>query len=138
MEENGLGNYFMINLHESMGPGWDQTRDPWICSQTHICSQTFYWLRYAAGIFLYIYHSYPLYIQSHTKQHEAVPNFSCKTVANRNKAHICLQCVHSLVRKSGSAYGYVCIFFLVSLLFSHIMLNIKKGTLTKVCNPTNS
>ena len=24
----------MINLHESMGPGWDRTRDPWICSQT--------------------------------------------------------------------------------------------------------
>ena len=24
----------MINLHESMGPGRDRTRDPWICSQT--------------------------------------------------------------------------------------------------------
>ena len=33
-------NYFMINLHESMWPGWDRTRDPWICSQTCICSQT--------------------------------------------------------------------------------------------------
>ena len=22
--------YFMINLHESMGPGWDQTHDPLI------------------------------------------------------------------------------------------------------------
>ena len=29
-------NYFMINLHESMGPGRDRTRDPWICSQTRI------------------------------------------------------------------------------------------------------
>ena len=28
----------MINLHESMGPGWHRTRDPWICSQTHNCS----------------------------------------------------------------------------------------------------
>ena len=28
----------MIYLHESMGPGRDQTRDPWICSQTCICS----------------------------------------------------------------------------------------------------
>ena len=23
---------FMINPHESMGPDWDRTRDPWICS----------------------------------------------------------------------------------------------------------
>ena len=23
----------MINLHKSMGPGRDQTRDPWVCSQ---------------------------------------------------------------------------------------------------------
>ena len=41
-------NYFMINLHESMGPGWDRSRDPWICSQTRICCQTCYRLRYAA------------------------------------------------------------------------------------------
>ena len=33
-EENDRRNYFMINLHKSMGPGQDQTRDPWICSQT--------------------------------------------------------------------------------------------------------
>ena len=38
----------MINLHESMGPGRDRTRDPWICSQTRICCQTRYRLRYAA------------------------------------------------------------------------------------------
>ena len=38
-EENGHTNYFMINLHSSMGPGQDQTRDPRICSQTCICSQ---------------------------------------------------------------------------------------------------
>ena len=38
----------MINLHESMVLGRDRTRDPWICSQTHICSQTRYRLRYAA------------------------------------------------------------------------------------------
>ena len=25
---------FMISLHQSMGPGWDWTRDPWICSQS--------------------------------------------------------------------------------------------------------
>ena len=28
----------MINLHESIGPDRDRTRDPWICSQTRICS----------------------------------------------------------------------------------------------------
>ena len=31
-----------INLHRSMGPGRDQTCDPWICSQTRICYQTRY------------------------------------------------------------------------------------------------
>ena len=31
-----------------MGPDRDRTCDPWICSQTHICSQTRYRLRYAA------------------------------------------------------------------------------------------
>ena len=38
----------MINPHESMGPGRGRTRDPWICSQTRICSQTGYRLRYVA------------------------------------------------------------------------------------------
>ena len=38
----------MINIHESMGAGPDRTRDPWICSQTRICCQTRYRLRYAA------------------------------------------------------------------------------------------
>ena len=38
----------MINLHESMGPGRDRTRNPWICSQIHICCQTCYRLPYAA------------------------------------------------------------------------------------------
>ena len=32
-------NYFMINLHKSMGPDQDQTLVPWICSQTRFCSQ---------------------------------------------------------------------------------------------------
>ena len=31
-----------------MGPDRDRTRDPWICCQTRICSQTRYRLRYAA------------------------------------------------------------------------------------------
>ena len=35
-------------IHESMGPGRDQTCDPWICSQTLICCQTCYRLRYVA------------------------------------------------------------------------------------------
>ena len=41
-EENDERKYFIINLHESMGPGRDRTRYPWICSQTHICCQTHY------------------------------------------------------------------------------------------------
>ena len=39
-EENDCRNYFIINLHKSMGPGQDRTRNPWICSQTSICCQT--------------------------------------------------------------------------------------------------
>ena len=50
-EENDHRNYFMINLHESMGPCRDRTHDPWICSQTHICSQTLYRLHHAAWHF---------------------------------------------------------------------------------------
>ena len=46
--ENDHRNHFMINLHESMVPDRDRTRDPWICSQTRIWSQTRYRLRYAA------------------------------------------------------------------------------------------
>ena len=34
--------FFMINLYESTERGQDQTHDPWICSQTRICSQTHY------------------------------------------------------------------------------------------------
>ena len=33
-EDDDHINYFMINLHKSMGPGRDQTRDLWICSRT--------------------------------------------------------------------------------------------------------
>ena len=51
-EENDSRNYFMINLHESMEPGRDRTRDPWICSQTRICCQTHYRLRYVARCFM--------------------------------------------------------------------------------------
>ena len=31
-EANGHRNYSMINLHESMGLGWDQTHDGRICN----------------------------------------------------------------------------------------------------------
>ena len=47
-EESDLRNYFMINLHESMGLGRHGTRDPWIGSKTLICCQTRYRLRYTA------------------------------------------------------------------------------------------
>ena len=41
-DENDYKNYFMIHLHESMGPGRGRTHDPWICSLTRICCQTRY------------------------------------------------------------------------------------------------
>ena len=47
-KENDRRNYFIISLHESMGPGLDRTHDLWICSQTRICSQTCYLLHFAA------------------------------------------------------------------------------------------
>ena len=37
-----------------MGPGRDRTRDPWICSQTSICCQTRYRLRYAARFLFHL------------------------------------------------------------------------------------
>ena len=46
--ENDRRNYFMINLHESMGRGQDRTHNQWIWSQTPICCQTGYQLLYAA------------------------------------------------------------------------------------------
>ena len=54
-EENSRRNYFIINLHESMGPGRDQTPDHWICSQTRICSQPHNQLHHAAGFNLISY-----------------------------------------------------------------------------------
>ena len=38
------GNYFMINLYKSMGPGWNWTCSPWICSQT--CYRLSFVVRY--------------------------------------------------------------------------------------------
>ena len=37
-----------------MGPGWDRTRDPWICSQTHICCQSHYGLCYVAQLCIHV------------------------------------------------------------------------------------
>ena len=36
-----------------MGAGRDRTRDPWICSQTRICCQTRYRLRYTTRLTQY-------------------------------------------------------------------------------------
>ena len=36
--------YFMINLHEGMGPSWDRTYDPWISNQTRLSSQIKCWV----------------------------------------------------------------------------------------------
>ena len=33
----------MINLHKNLGTGQDRTHDPWICSQTCICSHCATW-----------------------------------------------------------------------------------------------
>ena len=53
MEDNDHRNYFMIHLQHCMGPGRDQTCDPWICSQTSISSQLpSHRLRYMAGNFV--------------------------------------------------------------------------------------
>ena len=50
----------MINLHESMGPDRDRTRDPLICSQTRICSQARYRLRYVARLIVFGFQAHVL------------------------------------------------------------------------------
>ena len=67
-----------------MGPGRDRTRDPLICSQTRICCQTYYRLRYAARCNLWplsIYngalntvhpHSWPNCIKLYGKVHWSI------------------------------------------------------------------
>ena len=46
-EENGRRNDYIINLHESMGLGWDQTHDAWIYNWT--CYQLHYGARISTG-----------------------------------------------------------------------------------------
>ena len=55
----------MINLNKSMGPGWDLTRNPWICSQTRMCCQTCYQLRYAAQCLQSVNTDFDEYFQIH-------------------------------------------------------------------------
>ena len=55
-EEDDCSNYFMVNLHKSMGPGQDRTCHPSICSQIGICcffvlSHVVSWVR--CGTWLY-------------------------------------------------------------------------------------
>ena len=58
-EENNWRNYVMINLRKSMGPDRDQTRDPWICSQTRIYCQTRYRLLLFAMVTRILYEEHP-------------------------------------------------------------------------------
>ena len=53
-EENDHRNYFMINLHKSMGTGRDPTQVPWFFSQMCISSQTSYRLRYPPWSVVYL------------------------------------------------------------------------------------
>ena len=46
-----------------MGPGWDRTHDPWNCSQTRICCQTRYRLRYVAR-YIYLQENKKIQLQS--------------------------------------------------------------------------
>ena len=55
-EENDSRNYFMVNLHESMGLGRYRTHDPWICNQLatdcmemHEGHEDFVWNKSASG-----------------------------------------------------------------------------------------
>ena len=43
-----------------MGPGRDQTRDPWICSKTGICCQAHHRLRYAAQSYQQVSHCFDI------------------------------------------------------------------------------
>ena len=91
-EENDRRNYFMINFHESMGPGRDRTRDPWNCSQTRICSQTRYRLRYAARYPLACEISILLPVETaFSLQHCSVTSVFTKTLISDINMDICHQ-----------------------------------------------
>ena len=101
-EENDRRNYFMINLHESImygtgAPGRYQTRDPWICSQTGICSQTCYRLRYA------------LYESKHQQQ-SPIPTYLCLLLLH----------LHTVQVSSSLWHKYVSLVLGVSCLFEKI------------------
>ena len=51
-EETDHRKYVMINLQESIGPGLDQTHDPWISNRTH------YQLHYGARLTLMVFLNY--------------------------------------------------------------------------------
>ena len=93
----------MINLHESMGPGRDRTRDPWICSQLRICNQTRYWLRYAAR---WSAHEGTIYAYTKARLGEnCLSSHSCHFVEyqfflNQTPSCICSMCLHCISKVS--------------------------------------
>ena len=79
-----------------MGPDQDRTRDPWICSQTRICSQIRYRLRYAARrtseMFWHVVKGISfkdISIFSSGGSHFVQPNHSCKLGRGYNEDHFC-------------------------------------------------
>ena len=53
------------NLHESMGPSGDSTRDPWIFSQTR------FWLCYAAWYYPVMIHQLTMFYQGFCYKHKS-------------------------------------------------------------------
>ena len=93
-----VAKYFMISLHESMGPGRDRTRDPWFCSQKRIFSQTRNRLRYAAR-----YKMLSLYF-------ETIPTAVCVsrqycTFCNENATIIAIQTKSKFARVDNCAFN---------------------------------
>ena len=82
MEENGHRNSFMLNLHESMGPGRDLSRNPWICSKTRILKESSgcsYWL-------------YPYQVGGNRKRYQQLTNADQKSIETVFSIAICRQC----------------------------------------------
>ena len=74
------------NLYECMGPDRDRTCNPWICSQTCICSQACYRLRYTAWL-CGVSSGFMLFVKAHS-MHKCINHTHNCVHSNNGKIYI--------------------------------------------------
>ena len=89
-----------------MGPSPYRTRDPWICSQTRICGQTRYRLRFAPGIHVYCclgtglcdlhFHNSATETEDCLSRYLPVQKRKCGTMLNQVELEFCYTSLHGL------------------------------------------